>query len=601
MDNLKGKWVFLLFLIFFVLLSIMTCGKKEQHESLQSDLYRSSQILREAADEYWNQRLEEYNSLKLKLGLKVEKLPDLSYAHAQALATRAQALVDKLGEIDAEELDHEEWLSWEILKWHLNNAVAGQKYYWFNFPVSPYSSPIQGVHRVFTEFQFESKEDCDHYMNLLRQYPTFINGLQDKLQGQDERNIRLPKEEFGLVIPFLSSFIKETDQSVFYVKDERLAQVEVQGTKDFQIELRETIAAEINPALESLVSYLEGDYAKNAPDQVGLWQYPGGLEYYTYLVKFYTTKDITPKEVHDIGLQHVKLSYEGIAKIKEEVGFEGSLDGFVHFLKTDKRFFPKTAEEIGDKLRSFIAGMDAKINQYFLRKPQAPYGTERLDSSLERTSTFGYYQGPTATNPRGIYYYNGSTPEERSLINSQTLIYHELVPGHHFHLALQSENEKLPEFRQVSGIGAFNEGWAVYASRLGKEMGLYKDPYDLCGLYLSDMTLSTRLVVDTGMNYFEWSRTKAAEYMTKNSFFTPTQIYTESFRYSAGGRPGQALAYKMGNIQMLELREKAEKALEDKFDIRKFHDAILGGGAMPFSILEKHIDWFIEKELADMN
>jgi uncharacterized protein (DUF885 family) len=356
------------------------------------------------------------------------------------------------------------------------------------------------------------------------------------------------------------------------------------------------ISSEVNPVLTSIVDYLKGDYSQKAPDNVGLWQYPGGSEYYTFLVKLNTNKDITPEDVHEIGIKSVKQNYEGIAKIKDKVGFEGSLDDFVHFLKTDKQFFPKTAEEIGEKLRSFIAGMDAKVDQYFLRKPKAPYGTERLDPSLEGSMTFGYYNAPTATEPRGIYYYNGSTPEKRSLLQAESLIYHELVPGHHFHSALQSENENLPKFRRESWVNAFGEGWAEYSAWLGKEMGLYKDPYDLCGRYLSDMFLSARLVVDTGMNHLKWPRTKAVEYILANSFFTPTQAFTESLRYSVD-IPGQALGYKMGSIQMHDIRKRAEKELGDKFDIRKFHDAIMGSASMPFPILEKHIDWFIAKEL----
>jgi len=596
MNHWKRLGVFSLVLFLFIFLAFSACQKKEAEKDAEPGLNASSKILKQAMDEYWNTMLEEYNTYKLKFGLKVEKLHDVSYAHAQALTKQAQAMLDKLAEIDAQELDHEEWLSWEILKWYLHNAVEVHKYYWLVFSVAPYASPIPGEHLVFTTFQFNNEEDCDHYIYLLRQYPAFIKRFQDKLQGQEERDILLPKEELGLVIPFLSSYIKDADQSVFYVKDNRLEKVEPQATKEFQEQLKETISAQVNPSLSNIVDYLKGDYSQKAPDSVGLWQYPGGSEYYAFLVKLNTTKDITPGEVHEIGLQHVKLNYDGIAKIKDELGFEGSLDEFVHFLKTDKRFFPKTAEEIGEKLRSFIAGMDAKVDQYFLRKPKAPYGTERLDPSLEGSMTFGYYNGPTATNPRGIYYYNGSTPEKRSLIQSENLIYHELVPGHHFHSTLQSENESLPKFRRESWVNAFGEGWAEYSSWLGREMGLYQDPYDLCGRYLSDMFLSARLVVDTGMNHLKWPRTKAAEYMQANSFFTPTQVYTESLRYSVD-IPGQALGYKMGSIQMHDIRKKVEKALGDKFDIRKFHDAVLGSASMPFPILEEHIHWFIEKEL----
>ena len=181
-------------------------------------------------------------------------------------------------------------------------------------------------------------------------------------------------------------------------------------------------------------------------------------------------------------------------------------------------------------------------------------------------------------------------------MEAESLIYHELVPGHHFHGCLQSENEDLPDFRRETHFTAFSEGWAEYAAWLGIEMGLYKDPYSRCGLYLEDIFESARLVVDTGMNHFKWPRSRAVKFMQENTTYSDTQIHTESLRYSVGS-PGQALGYKIGSIKMSELREKTEKALGEKFDIRKYHDAILGSGAMPLNILEKHIDWFIEKEL----
>lgn len=213
--------------------------------------------------------------------------------------------------------------------------------------------------------------------------------------------------------------------------------------------------------------------------------------------------------------------------------------------------------------------------------------------------TFGYYEAPSQSEPKGFYNYNGSNLEERSLIWAEGLIYHELVPGHHFHIASQSENESLPDFRRESFHSAFGEGWAEYASWLGLEMGLYQDPYSLYGKYMMDMFLSTRLVVDTGMNYLEWPHSRAVKFMKENLLESDTQIHSETLRYSVD-MPGQALAYKLGSMKMFELREKAQKVLEKKFDIRKFHEAILGNGSMPLPILEWHIDWFLEKELTTL-
>jgi uncharacterized protein (DUF885 family) len=243
-----------------------------------------------------------------------------------------------------------------------------------------------------------------------------------------------------------------------------------------------------------------------------------------------------------------------------------------------------------------MAGMSAKVGEYFLKIPQTPYDVRRLAPELEGAMTFGFYQPPSKSEPTGIYFYNGSNPGEKSLLWAAGLLYHELVPGHHFHIASQYENEDLPPYRRESSFNAYTEGWAEYASWLAEEMELFTDLYDLCGKHVMDLFLSTRLVVDTGMNYYKWPRKKAVEFMRENLIESEVQIQSESLRYSVD-MPGQALGYKLGSIKMLELREKAEKALGEKFDIKKFHQAVLGSGAMPFPVLEKHIDWYIKKEL----
>ncbi|HDZ26641.1 MAG TPA: DUF885 domain-containing protein [Candidatus Aminicenantes bacterium] len=589
--KLKGRYRFCIVLAIFLVFTALSCKKEGTDQASEPDLSRSSKILKEAGDEYWNRMLEESVYLRLKYGLKIEKIPDVSFEHAQSLSYNARSMLEKLEQIDVKELSHEEWISLEILKWQSKKTVEGLKFFWLNFPVTPSSR----MHQVYTTFQFKEKVDLEHYLNLLRQYPVFINDIQNRLQEQFEKGIVLPKDELAIVVPFWSLFIKEGNQSLFFVKDGRLEGFEASEVKDFQLKLQEVIDVEINPALKNIMDFIKGDYSQKASDRVGLWQYPDGLEYYDYLIKINTNMDLTAEEVHETGLKHIKIMYEEVEKIRKSVGFEGTLAEFKHFLQTDPRFFPKTAEEIAENFRSYIKGMDEKVDLYFLKKPKAPYGTERLAPELEASSTWGGYQSPTASNPRGIYYHNGSKPEERSKLEAESLIYHELVPGHHFHGSSQSENEDLPDFRRETHFTAFSEGWAEYAAWLGLEMGLYQDPYSRCGLYLEDIFESARLVVDTGMNHFKWRRSRAVKFMKENTTYSDLQIHSESFRYCRN--PGQALGYKLGCMKMFELREKAEKALGEKFDVRKYHDAILGSGAMPLNILEKHLDWFIEKEL----
>lgn len=586
--------------IFFAIVMVLINGhcQRSSEEEDQSVATQSSLVLKQVGDDYWEYLLEESIYLRFKFGLKIEKLPDMTYAYAKSYVDFATSLLERLEKVKPEELTHEEELSFGILKWELTNAVDSLEYYWLNFPVTPYNSYLPYIHRVYTNFVFKNTEDLEHYMRLMQLYPPLIGSLQDILQEQLKKGIVLPKEEMALVIPFHASFIKSGEENLFFVVDTRLEAIDGEAKENFRQKNLEVIETEILPPLESLVSFMKGEYSEKAPDTVGLWQYPGGSEYYQFLIKVHTTLDLSPAEIHELGQSHLKSNYEKLDEVRESIGFEGELEEFLQFLRTDSRFFADTAEGIGERLNSYVAAMDEKIDDYFLRRPQAPYGVQRLAPELEGAMTFGYYDAPSATKPKGLYYYNGSNPSERTLLDAEGLVYHELVPGHHFHIATQSENEALPEYRREYSNTGFTEGWAEYASWLGKEMGLYQDPYSLAGRYMMDIFLTTRLVVDTGMNYMQWPRSKAVEFMKENVVESDTQIHSETLRYSVD-IPAQALGYKLGSIKMAELRQKAEGALGDKFDIKKYHEAILGSGALPLPILEKHIDWFIKKELTE--
>lgn len=564
----------------------MTCKQSPQ----------ASQAFAQAAEDYWNHMQEERLGLQIKYGLKIHKLPDLSYDHAQSEYEFAESLLEKLDNIKQADLSYQELISFEVLKWELEMQMEGLKYFWFYIPVTPYASLLPTVHRAFTTFQFKEKEDLDFYMNLTKQYPPFIREIQNILEVQLDKGLNTPKEEIQLIIPFLSAFLKEGQSSLFHIDDKRMEGFESEIQKNFQEKLTEFIHSGINPALKDLVDFIQSDYFQNAPESVGLWQYPGGSEYYRYLIRLHTTLDLSPEEIHQIGLKYVKENSEEIEKIRNSVGFEGNVTQFLHFLKTDSRFTSKSAEEIEGKLNLYVNAFNEKIDTLFLKMPKAPYGVKRLAPELEGAMTFGYYQDPSVIEPKGIYFYNGTDLSNASSIGAESLIYHELVPGHHFEFAFHQENETLPEFHRETWYSAFSEGWAEYAAYLGLESGLYQDPYSRCGKYLADSFFAARLVVDTGMNHFQWPRSRAVKFMQENLLESNAQIHTETLRYSTD-IPGQALAYKLGCLKMLELRKKVEKSLGDKFEIKKFHQAVLGSGCMPFPVLERHIDRFIQNEL----
>jgi uncharacterized protein (DUF885 family) len=282
-------------------------------------------------------------------------------------------------------------------------------------------------------------------------------------------------------------------------------------------------------------------------------------------------------------------------KVRDTLGFKGTKAEFKAKVKSDPRFFPRTPEEIGERLMSHIRRIEPKVDAFFLRRPKAPYGVKRLAPQLEPGQTFGYYNPPTASDPTGYYYFNGSSLADRSLLNAGALSYHELLPGHHFQINLAHENEAIPAFRRETLDTAYTEGWGEYASALAGEMGMYEDPYDRYGRLAMEMFITVRLVVDTGMNALGWSRDKAVAFMRDNLMETDTQIASESLRYSCD-IPGQALAYKMGALEIQRLREKTRAALGPRFDVRRFHEAVLGSGSLPMTALERHVDWFIRQE-----
>lgn len=556
---------------------------------------RSSALLSQVQEKYWQYQLKNNLYLQLTLGYPVERLPGVSVDEVKSETAFFRSLLEDLKQVNLKDLNHEEWLNYELLKTEFEGVVEYEQYQGLSFPVTPYASPIPLTTRLFLEFQFKTSGDLQHYLKLLSLYPDFIDKIRLHTAQQGKEGIFIPKEELPLVLGFLRSLIQADEGSLFFVDASRL--VSITPSSDaaaFQKEVEAKINSEVNPSLKQLVDLLSGDYQAKAPQAVGLSQYRGGAAFYRYLVRAHTTMDVTPEEIHQVGLKHVAELNEQMDRIRAELKFKGTRAEFHKFLKTDPKFIPKTPEQIGDTLMSFVNRIGPQLDSYFMRKPKAPYGVKRLSQSLEGSMTFGYYQQPTPAEPMGIYYYNASNLSERPLFNSGSVIYHELVPGHHFQISLQAESEQLPMFRKYGGHTAFIEGWAEYASGLAGEMGMYRDSYEEYGRLAAEMFITVRLVVDTGMNALGWTRERAMQYMRDNLLESETQIQTESLRYSCD-IPGQALAYKMGSMKIHELREKAKAALGDKFDIRKFHDLVLSGGSMPMTVLERQVEWYIDQ------
>lgn len=561
--------------------------------------------LKKIVAEYWQFRLDREPFLRLQRELPIRDLPELSAEDLRQQSAVYRALIERLDRIDPASLAHDDWLTQAVLRWELEHEALLSDHLGLLSLVTPHSLPLGGIHEIFTNHPFASREDLDRYLHLLRQYPRYVGQIRTITAWQQGRGFVVPKETIDQAVVLIRTYAQAPEQSLFAVAPGRLERIDskapgsVEDIERFRGEVARIVSGEINPALETLAAYLAGDYRKAAPDGVGMGQYlrAGGPETYRALVRLYTGLDVTPEEVHRRGLEAVARNEARMAEIRGKLGFQGTARQFHDSLRADPRFLAKTPEEVEERLMAPIRRIEPLIGRYFLRTPKAPYGVKRLDPALEGAMTFGLYQAPSPAEPSGLYRFNGSKLDQRPLLNAAALIYHELLPGHHFQIALQRENESLPEFRKDLYHTAFVEGWGEYASELGMEMGLYDDLYSEYGRLAMDMFLSVRLVVDTGMNALGWPLARAREYMREHILESDVQIASETLRYAVNA-PGQALAYKMGSARIWELRRLAEKELGARFDLRRFHEAVLGSGSLPLSVLEKHIAWWIGQEKA---
>ena len=519
-----------------------------------------------------------------------------SLARVREQAAHAAGVLERLAAIDTAALTHDEWITHALLTFEAGLLREAERYFWMDFRVTPYSSPLgRMLGARFDAMPVATGDQRLSYLDALHQFGAAVASHEMRLRSQMVRGIVLPAEELRLVVPFIRSLVEDPASSDFALSPSRLETVPAPDRDRFKADVDHAIEAVIVPAVNRLAGFLDGPYRAKASPRVGVWQYPGGREYYAFLITRHTSLSLSPDAIHRKGLDEVARLERELDRARLQAAFSGTLDEFRTFLKTDRRFFAATSGAYGGLMMKAIARIEPRIDAFFLRRPKAPYGVLRLDPALEPSMTYGFYQIPSAAESRGLYRFNGSQLDKRSVLNAAALIYHELIPGHHFQFMLRAENPKLSAFRRGSNYTPYVEGWGEYASDLAGEMGMYADPYDRAGRLAMDLFLSTRLVVDTGMNALGWPREQAMDFMRAHTLESDVQIDTETLRYAVD-MPGQALAYKLGALKIHELRKRAEAAMGAAFDIRRFHDHILDAGAMPLTVLEAHVECFIQEK-----
>jgi uncharacterized protein (DUF885 family) len=542
-------------------------------------------------DRAWQYRLERSFYLQLRVGIPVTRLRPRGPDEAQEDAGFAGTLLAELDAIDAHALDANGRLTLAFLRGIFEPYTTAVDDLWYTFPVTPYNLyflflPLQ---HVLAPFAVKNTEDAERFLGLLGDFARLLQVDREILREQQARGIRVPLPALPGVQATLEGLRAGLPAAI--AGPDRFAALGGPA-KTWVERAGHVLRQEILPALDALIDEASGG---EAPDTVGLGQYPGGAGAYRRALRQNTTLDVEPEEVHRLGLEQVALLTERMAEVRARAGFTADEAAFHVELRRNPRLYAGDADEVEARYLAHLRRFEPHVGDFFAVLPKAPYGVKRLDPEAEAGMTYGYYEAPMPNQPVGRYRYNASNLDQRSLLSAAALIYHELIPGHHFHLARQAENERLPAIRREAlEIGAFNEGWAEYAASLPEEVGAYdQDPLDRYGRLVHERFTAQRLVVDTGLNALGWPLEEARAYMRRTTFESETQIATETLRYSTD-MPGQATAYRMGFLTFRRLRAEAEQALGSRFDLRDFHETILREGALPLHVLEEHIRAYVK-------
>jgi uncharacterized protein (DUF885 family) len=527
-------------------------------------------------------------------------LPEVSLADEERRAEATRAFLREADAIDPARLDDQDRVSHAIFRRQLQHRRAdfelGQHFFPFNadsgfhteFAQLPQTAPLRTV------------RDHDNYLARLEAWPRYVRQHIELLREAVARGLTQPRVVLdGIEVTIASHVVDEPDRSVFYRPFASFPASVPAGARDRLREAgRRAILESVVPGYRRLLEFMTGEYIPRARTTLGASELPNGRAYYAHRVRRFTTLDVSPDEIHRIGLEEVKRIRAAMDAAIAKTGFEGDFGAFLRFLRADPRFYARTPEELL-KEASFVAKrMDGRLPALFKRLPRLPYGVAPVPDHLAPKYTSGrYVAAPLGSVQPGWYWVNTYALDSRPLYNLEALTLHEAVPGHHLQVALAQELEDLPPFRRFSYIAAFGEGWGLYAEWLGLEAGFYADPYRDFGRLSYEMWRACRLVVDTGLHAMAWTREQAMEFLASRTALPLHEVRTETDRYISW--PGQALAYKMGELKIKELRRRAEAALGPRFDVREFHDAVLGNGPVPLPVLEEEIDRFIEAARAD--
>jgi len=557
-----------------------------------ADRNPAEQSLHAIFDAEWEYGLKEFPTWASHLGDKRynDRWSDVSLAAVEGRADHQREVLKQLDRINLDQLSAADRLNYRLFRRQLENDLEGHPFRGYLMPLDMRNG-IQDENSVADSLAFDSVKDYADWLARLKAFPTYM-----------DQTIALMREgvRVGVVQPEIvmrrvpaqirRQIVEDPTQSLFYKPFKTFpAGIATADREGLQRDAQAAVKEHVVPAFRRLGEFFDKEYLPKCFTGIGAWRLPQGQEFYAFKAREFTTTSMTPQEIHDLGLKEVARIRAEMEAIKQRVKFEGSLLEFFEHLRNAPQFYYTNSDDLMTAYQAFCKRVDPMLPKVFKTLPRIPYGVEAIPEHMAPDTTAAYYRPPAADGSRaGTYFVNLYKPDSRPKYEIAALSLHEAVPGHHLQIALSTELTDVPDFRRFTSFTAYVEGWALYSESLGDELGVYDDPYSKFGQLTYEMWRAIRLVVDTGMHSLKWDRARAIDYFKQNAAKTELDIVNEVDRYI--GWPGQALAYKIGELKIKELRCRSKERLGDRFDLREFHDVILRQGAVPLDVLETVVD-----------
>ena len=546
-------------------------------------------------DREWEVRLRERPLLATSVGRHEynDRLPATTPADLKRQADLVRGFLAELKAIDRAKLPPAEIVNYDIFRTQLEESLAEYEFGDYQMPFNADSGFHSSFSRLPQEVPLGTVKDYENYIARLRAWPRFVDETIAHMRTGLKRGFSVPRATLtGYDTTISAHVVDDPAKSVFW---EPFAELPASVPASEHERLRREGRAAVVEAVRGYRAFLDffrADYLPGARTTLAAHDLPNGRAYYAQKIRDFTTLDLTAEEIHARGLAEVARIDAEMRAVMKQAGFQGDFAAFLQFLRTEPRFYAKTPQELLMHAAYIAKRMDGKLPSLFRTLPRLPYTVEPVPADIAPKYTTGRYVGaPQGSTRPGIYWVNTYKLEARPLYNLEALTLHEAVPGHHLQIALSRELGALPNFRRFSYISAFGEGWGLYSEWLGLEAGFYTDPYSNFGRLTYEMWRACRLVVDTGLHAKGWTRQQAIDYMAARTALPLHEVTTEVDRYISW--PGQALAYKLGEMKIKELRRRAEAALGPRFDVREFHDVVLGSGAVPLKVLEANVEAWV--------